>query len=284
MTVHVLGPAAVAAPEGRSPPPMARELRAIVLRGLRDRRRSVLAWGLSLGSLDAFMAAIYPTIRSSIEQVARSYPAGLKEAFGVQAMNSVEGYIHAEMFSLIIPLAIGFYAIRAVAAPLVGAEESGDLDTTLSLPISRRALAAAACAVAALTSAAILATVALMTFLAGVLAGTHISLGLVIAGCAGVWPLALFAGGLSALLAGTRHGLTLVSGAAMGVLVAMYALDLAGRLASSLDPLRLVSAFRYYGSPMLDGIDPAAFAGLSGAGIALMIAGAVLLERRDILH
>ena len=56
------------------------------------------------------MAAIYPTIQSSIEQVAKSYPAGLKEAFGVRAMNTVEGYVHAELFSLIVPLALGYYA------------------------------------------------------------------------------------------------------------------------------------------------------------------------------
>ena len=60
------------------------------------------------------MAAIYPSIRSSIDQIAKNYPSGLKEAFGVQAMNTVEGYIHAEMFSLIVPLAMGYFAIRAV--------------------------------------------------------------------------------------------------------------------------------------------------------------------------
>ncbi len=95
------------------------------------------------------MAAIYPTIRSSIEQLATSYPSGLKEAFGVQAMNTVEGYIHAELFSLIVPLAIAYYAIRAVATPIVGAEERGQLDTILALPLSRTVLAAGACLVAA---------------------------------------------------------------------------------------------------------------------------------------
>ena len=85
------------------------------------------------------MAAIYPSIRSSIDQIAKNYPEGLKEAFGVQAMNTVEGYIHAEMFSLIVPLALGYFAIRAIAAT-VGAEERGHLDTILALPISRTVL------------------------------------------------------------------------------------------------------------------------------------------------
>lgn len=44
------------------------------------------------------------------------------------------------MFSLIVPLAIGYFAIRAVAGPIVGAEERGDLDTILTLPLSRAVL------------------------------------------------------------------------------------------------------------------------------------------------
>ena len=84
-----------------------------------------------------------PSIRGSIDQIAKNYPAGLKEAFGVQAMNTVEGYIHAEMFSLIVPLAMGYFAIRAVAGAIVGAEERGYLDTILALPVSRTVLIAA---------------------------------------------------------------------------------------------------------------------------------------------
>jgi hypothetical protein len=34
---------------------------------------------------------------------------------------------------------------------------------------------------------------------------------------------------------------------------------------------------------MRDGIDPVAFIGLAGAGVVLLIVGARLLERRDVL-
>ncbi len=208
---------AVASPGARRPAPgWWVSLSAVVRRGLLDRRRSVLIWGGSLGALGAFMAAIYPTIQSSIEQVAKSYPAGLKEAFGVQAMNTVEGYIHAELFSLIVPLAIGYYAVRAVATPIVGAEERGYLDTILSLPLPRTILVAGSCIVAAVSSAAILALLGASTFIVGRIAGTHISLGLVAAGVAGVLPLALFAGGLAALASGTLRSSLTVSGAAIG--------------------------------------------------------------------
>ena len=138
--------------------------------------------------------------------------------------------------------------------------------------------------VAAVVSVTILAITGAMTFIAGRIAGTHISVGLVIAGAIGVWPLALFYAGVTALACGALHGSRTVTGIALAALVAMYAIDLAGRLAHGLEPLRWISAFRYYGAPLRDGIDPASFIGLTAAGVLLLIAGAVLIERRDIHH
>ena len=230
------------------------------------------------------MAAIYPSIQSSIEKIAKNYPAGLKAAFGVQAMDTVEGYLNAEMFSLIVPLALGYFAVRAIAAATVGAEERGHLDTILALPISRTVLLAGAYLVTAVVTALIMALTGVITFVAGRIAGTHISVGLVAAGVMGVWPLALFFAGVSALASGALHSSRTVTAIGLGALVGMYAVDLAGRLAPGLEPIRWVSAFRYYGAPMRDGIDPASFIGLAAGGVLLLIVGAVLLERRDVLH
>jgi ABC-2 type transport system permease protein len=225
-----------------------------------------------------------PSIQSSIEDISKNYPAGLKEAFGIQAMNTVEGYVHAEMFSLIVPLAIGYFAIRAVAGATVGAEERGHLDTILALPISRCVLMTGSYLVAALVSAAILALTAAMTFVAGRLAGTSISLGLVIAGAIGVWrpSVVLRRSGCPR----RWHPARLENGQwrRAGRADREYAIDLAERLAHGLESLRWISAFRFYGAPLRDGLDPASFVGLGAAGVLLLIAGALLFERRDVLH
>lgn len=268
----------------RTAPAWPMGLRAVVERGLRDQRRSILAWGLSLGALGGFMAAIYPSIQDSIDKMVKSYPSGLKEAFGVTSMDTVEGYVHAEMFSLIVPLALAFYAIRIVSAAIVGAEQRGDLDTVLSLPVSRRVLIAGTFIVAALASLAVMAITGVMTFAAGRAAGTSIDAGLTAAGVLGVWPLAVLFAGVAALACGWLRGRRSVTGLAMGTVVAMYALDLAGRLASSLDDLRWVSAFRYYGAPIRDGLDVVASLGLLGCGVVLAVIAATMFDRRDLLH
>ena len=91
----------------------------------------------------------------------------------------------------------------------------------------------------------------------------------------------LFAG-LAALAAGRLHRAAPVTAVATGTLVGMYVIDLVGKLADPIEPLRSVSAFKYYGSAIQDGIDPFAFAGLALVGVALATAGAFLFERRDV--
>lgn len=256
----------------------------VVRHGVRDRRRGLLIWGLSLGVYGSFMVAIYPSIRHSIETLVKHYPTGLKEAFGADMMNTAEGFLHAELFSLIVPLAMGYFMIRAVTGVTVGAEERGQLDTTLSLPISRTVLLIGHYVAAAATAAGVMVISGVMIFAAGSVAGTHMSVGLVAAGVIGVWSLALFAGGMAALAVGILHGSRSVTGLALGTLVGMYAMDMAGRLAPSVEALRWASAFRYYGAPMRDGFAPASFTGLIAVGGLLLLVGSVLLERRDVLH
>ncbi len=284
MSVAITRQKASVAPVRRSPPENRTGLRAIVRRGLLDRRRAVLTWGGSLGALGALEAAIYPSVQTSIQDVAKNYPAGLKAAFGVNEMNTIEGYIHAEMFSLIVPLAIAFFAIRAVTGAVVSTEEDGRLDTILALPLSRTVLLVGSYIVAVLVSAAILAVLGAMTFVAGRIAGTHISPGLTAAGALGVWPLAAVFAGASALGSGALHKSRIVTGITVGTLIAMYAIDVAGQLAHGLSWIRWISVFRYYGAPMRDGIDVLAFIGLTAVGVLLLAAGTVLFERRDVLH
>jgi ABC-2 type transport system permease protein len=91
MSVATKPASRVPAVHGTRAPAWPETLRAVVRRGLRDRARAVVIWGLSIGVYGGFMAAIYPSMQTSIEKMLRSYPAGLKEAFGARAMNTIEG-------------------------------------------------------------------------------------------------------------------------------------------------------------------------------------------------
>ena len=261
---------------------MSSQLAALVGAHLSDRRRSLLAWGVPLGLWSAFVVIIFPSVEGALSKAVQSYPPALKEAFGIGELTSVEQYLHAEMLSLIVPLALGYLAVRAVASGLSGAAESGRLDVLLSAPVPRTRLAAASFAATAVELAIVLALTVILTALGSLVAGAHLSLGSAIAGYANVWPLALVFAGLGILATGFSLRTTVVTGAVAGVLVTMYVIDLVGRLDTSLSGIRYLSVFKYYGNAIEDGIDPLAFIGVTLAACVLAAIGAWLFDQRDL--
>jgi beta-exotoxin I transport system permease protein len=266
----------------RMPPDTLRSFAAVVRGELRAQRRAPLTWGGSLGAMCALMAAMWPSIEGSMTKVWKSYPSGLKEAFGIRELSTVEQYVDAEMLSLVIPLALAFFVVRRMASAIAGAEERGHLDALLSVPLSRRVLVAATFTATGIVLATIIALTWAMTMAAGALAGTGMSAGTMARGFANVWPLAMAFGGLATLAAGLSHRAAVVTAVATGTLFAMYVLDLVGKLAH-VGGLRTISAFRYYGSAVQDGFDVGHAAGLAVAALLLAAAGAALFERRDVL-
>lgn len=255
---------------------------ALAAAQLWERRRSLLSWGLPLGIWSAFIVAIYPSIETVLTKAIRGYPPALKEAFGISELSTVEQYLHAEMLSLIVPLAVGYLAVRSVASGLSGAAESGRLDVLLSAPASRRSLVAAGFAATAVELAAVLLFALLLAMLGSVLSGAGLAFGPATAGYANVWPLALLAAGLGILVTGWSLRTSVVTGSVAGALVGMYVLDLVGRLDPSLDWVRYASVFRYYGNAIENGVEPLAFLGVTAVAVLLAALGALRFERRDL--
>jgi ABC-2 type transport system permease protein len=257
-------------------------MRYLVVAHLRERRRSVLTWGIPLGLWSAFIVAIFPSIEGTLSKLAKSYPPALKEAFGVGALANVEQYLQAEMLSLIVPLALGYLAVRAVASGLSGAAESGRLDVLLSAPVSRRSLAAASFAATGVELAVVLLVAVAFAGLGSLVSGAGLSLGSALAGFANVWPLALLFAGLGIVATGWSLRTSVVTGSVAGVLISMYVIDLVGRLDPGLSGVRYLSVFKYYGNAIEDGIEPLAFCGIVVVAIGVAALGAWLFERRDL--
>lgn len=261
---------------------MSAQILALVGSHLHDRRRSLLAWGLPLGLMSAFIVAIFPSVQGALSEVVEKYPTGLKEAFGIGELNNVEQYLHGEMLSLIIPLAAGYLGARAVASDLSGAAESGRLDVLLSAPLSRRRLCAASFLGTGLELAGVLLVILVLTGVGSVAADAGLGAGHAAAGFAAVWPLALVGAGLAVLVSGFSLRTSVVTGVVAGALVAAYVVDLLGKLDSGLSWLRYASIFRYYGNAIESGIEPLAFIGLTVLAALLAAIGAWAFERRDL--
>jgi ABC-2 type transport system permease protein len=266
-------------------PESVRKVVAIAEHAVWVRRRSALTWGAPLGALCVLIVAIFPSVHKAVNlnNLVAKYPDAIRETFvGNSNLNTVQGYLHAEVFSLIAPLAVAFFGIRALAAAICGAEELGTLDLALSNPVSRKQFLAGWFGGVALGIVPVLAVVASMTWIASLIFGSDLPLGDAVAGALNLWPLTVFFCGVAALFAGVLHRSAHVVGASVSVLVAMYFVDVLGKLSSVLEPLRPLSVFSHYGSAIEHGIDFADFTLVALAGVVLAVVGAVLFERRDI--
>ena len=262
-------------------PSQARMLVAAIGRALHDQRRSPLTWGVPLGLMSALEVAIYPSVEHSLSKALDSYPEALKEAFRIETIDTPAQFLNGEMYSLIVPLAIGFFAIRAASRPLVGYEERRWLDVVLVAPLRRRTLTLAAFTATAVSTLLILVVTALLSWLAGQIFGAQIGLGELGAAVAGTWAFALFFAGLALLASGRLSSWTAVTGIAAGLLVTMYVVDIASRIAHGIHDATYATVFHWYGSPLVDGLD-GGHAALAAAGALLALTGATLFERRDV--
>ena len=254
----------------------------VARRALRDHRRAPLTWGIPLGLMSALELAIYPSVHDSLGKAVDSYPDALKQAFRIESIDSAAQFLNGEMFSLVIPLAIAFFAVRAAERLIVGYEEHHWLDTLMAAPLRRRHLVVGAFAASAAASAAILLVTAVIIWVSGEIAGATIDAGHVLAGVAEVWPLALCFAAFALVLSGRLSGSATVTAIAVGVLVAMYVVEVAARISGGIHALGPFSAFHYVGQALVSGIDVVSFIGMTAVAVLLTAIAAALFERRDL--
>lgn len=268
-------------------PGQARSLATLTAHILGLQAKSVFIWGLLLGGLGVMIVSIFPAIgeQGQIEDLTETMPQGMLQAVGVEDMASfttIEGFLDAEVFALVVPLALPFFAILASAGAIAGAEERGTIDVLMGNPVPRWQLVAAHFFATAVSLAAILAILGGFLWGAARVFGVDLTVGAISEGVFGAWPLCLFFGGLALSLSAVFHRRMLVVGVSGAVLLFMYFLDTLGGMVEELERLRTLSVIYHYGSPILDGMDWASFAGVSAAALVLAALAALLFRRRDI--
>jgi ABC-2 type transport system permease protein len=227
--------------------------------------------------------SIYPSIGSRLGDVMANYPPEMLAFFGeVRSLGSVEGFLALEVFNVIAPIALAFYAIILGARALAGAEERGTLDLFLGNPLPRWQLVAtgyATIAVALLGSAALLG---LCTWLAATLAGVSLPFGSLLAATLNLLPIGLFFGGLALLTSAFVHRAALAIAIPGAALIVMYFINGLGSVSTSIEPLRPLSIFKHYGSAIENGIAWPGFVVIALIASAFAARAAIAFARRDI--
>ena len=116
-------------------------LRSVFLKTLRDQRRSLLWWSLSMVGLPFVTILFYPSMANmpEINKMTEEMPEQLLRAFAGEFTDwtSPEGFLNSQLFFVLVPLLFLVLAIARGSSAIAGEEERGTLDLLLSNPLSR---------------------------------------------------------------------------------------------------------------------------------------------------
>ncbi len=232
----------------------------IFLKTLYDERKRVLVWGLFIAVMGGMTVMLYPTIKSvgGFEDIIKALPPAIKAMAGdVEDFDTLEGWLATKFFAF-GPIMLAVYAVQFGAASVAGEERRGTMDLLMSVPISRRRVIVEkfAALIVSLLVISIIGFMGIVLTIAITPEAADASLGNIFAAMLNLLPIALTFGATTFLFSATLSSRRSSGQIVAGMVGAFYILNLLGRMSSSVEPLRIVNPFYYYGSRTLfDGMN-----------------------------
>lgn len=257
----------------------------VVLRGLRAVRRSMYWWTLGVVVFIVINLAFWPSLEGTDALDSFEEMDELLAAFGAQNITTPAGYLDGQVFALLVPLLLAAMAITVVSALTAGDETAGRLELLHALPVGRRTVWLGRWA----ATLALLVVVAAVSLLATLVAMPVFSLseadeGRVVAAMVGCVLLAAFHAAVTFAAAGFGASRPLAVGIGIVVLVAGYVAAFVLPISESLSGARRWSPW-YWSlgeQPVTNGVRPGWMVIVTVLTVALVAAGAIAVERRDI--
>lgn len=256
-------------------------------RGILDHRRALVVWCVGIAAYVALIAAIFPSIESdpAFDELVRSYPEALKALFNLQggSITTGAGYLDTELFSLMLPLLVLVLGVGSGARAFAGEEDAGRLEVVLSYPVRRRdAVLAKGGAVAVEVLAASTAAGLAIAVLDPVF-GLDLSKSNLLTACVSIAALGILFGWSALALGAAFPSRAAAIGVPAGVAAVSYLVGGLHSLADWLDPFRYLSPFWLVGTaPLRNGADLTGVLAILVVAAAVLLAGALLVERRDL--
>ena len=264
-------------------------LRNVMLKSLRDQRRSLLWWSVGILAMVLLLVLTYPSIRDvpEFQDVVDSLPEAMRNLFmgsGLVDFLSPTGYLNSRLFAFLGPALFLVYGIGQGTGGIAGEEERGTLELLLSAPISRWRVVLEKFGTLVLGTLAL----SLVLFVGLWASATAIDMDVAVnrlAQASGSLALLTVMFGATALAIGAatgRRGTAI--GVTTGLAVATYLIDALAPLAGFLDALRPVSPFKYYSGavPLQNGLDPMHVGVLIVAALLFVVVAVVGIEKRDL--
>jgi ABC-2 type transport system permease protein len=258
----------------------------ILLKTLRDERRTLLWWAIGLSALALYVIAVYPFMRdnAALNNLVKSLPPAIQAIYGKTGFGSGPGFLSSALFTTMVPLMFLIYGIAQGAAAVAGEEEKGTLDLLLANPVSRArvVLSKFGAMCLAVLGLGVVLWIALSFGVAVVNMG--VEAGNLAAGIASAGLLGIAGGGLALAVgaASGSRGLSIGVSAAAGL--AGYLINTLALSIPELSNWQKLSPFYYYGdhAPLINGFSVGNAAVLAGATVVLLGVALAGFIRRDL--
>lgn len=259
----------------------------VLLRALRDQRRSLIGWSVGVALLLLVEGALWPSVRDmpQLDELLAGYPEPMQEMFGLDTMSTGVGFLNAELYTLVLPVLFIVHGIARGARLVAGEEEAGSLEMVLVTPMSTTRVLAEKAAGLVLAVALLGLVCGLATLTVSAIFDMGVPVGYVAVASLAIVLLGIEFG-LFALAVGAVTGRRMVAVAVPGVAaVAAYVLYVAGMLVESMADWSPWSPFQQALSegPLVGSV-PGALGWLVLGSMAAVALAAPVFARRDIRH
>ena len=262
-------------------------LRNVFGKTVRDLRWPTFWVSLGMGGMTGYFAILFPTYSKIIDLNAlleKLGPAAKVLGASVGDASSLVGFLHIELFSMILPALIVAFAAGMASGFTAGEESRGTIDILLSYPVSRRRLilekslaVTLACVVAAIVVWVMAMAGAAAS--ASALPGDKLAAALVM-----LVLLGLDFGAIALAISAYTGNRAAAIGIAIALMVVMYLADALAAIVDGLNSIRPLSLFRYYmgADPLRSGLNLGDAAMLVAVAVVLLVVSLVAFERRDL--
>ncbi|HRA51361.1 hypothetical protein [Actinotalea sp.] len=237
---------------------------------------TLLGWVAGLVAFGIFIGALLPSIVQFVEGD-ESY-AQILAMFGVDVADILLGYV--SMMGVITGLVVALYATWRVGAARAE-EDSGRLEQLLVRPVQRWRWLGGHVLLAAVSTALLSLVTALATWASGRLVGADLTLPDALAASANALPAVAVFLGLAVLLLGVAPRLVVPAGASAAMVA--YVVQLVGPALDWPEAVLALSPFHHLAMVPVDPFGAAAALGMLGLAVALVGAGMVAFQRRDLV-
>ena len=259
------------------------QLRALVAHEVSRRWRSLLVWGVALGGLGALYVALYPSMKTFMEQYLEQAPENMRRFLGeLRGPLTAEQWLGMEFLDMLLPVALPFLVITMGARALAGREERKTLDLLLGNPLARRQLVVSSLLTMAASLALVLAVTWVISYLAVAIVGVELGAGRLASALAALWPMCLLFGALALLLSALVRRSAIAIAVPAVVLIAMYVVEALAQVSKTMEPVRIVSFFYHLGSPIQGDFPWTTVLAMLGGVCLLGLCASIAFERRDL--